>query len=139
MTQPQQGAVPTETVPLFAPYRYRRHSAKQAQTGPQAFGTNHPQQPPNVVARRAQHRMELVAQRALQMTAAQPMIGLEVSDHRFDRLASLERLDLERAEPRLLAPVLPSSTSRAADSSAFLSETMTWVRFARFVVVARAK
>jgi hypothetical protein len=39
--------------------------------------------------------------------------------------------------PRGLGSGLPSSTSRAADSIAFLSETMTWVRFARFLVVAR--
>ena len=49
-----------------------------------------PWQPPNVVARRTQHRLHLVARHALQMTAPHAAIGLQVSDHRLDRLASLE-------------------------------------------------
>jgi hypothetical protein len=40
-------------------------------------------------------------------------------------------------EALIRSMVLPSSTSRAADSSALLLETMTWVRDARFLVVAR--
>jgi len=50
--------------------------------------------------------MHLVAQRALQMTAPHAVIGLQVSDHRLDRLASLEGPDFELGEPLLLAPVL---------------------------------
>ena len=37
MTQPHPGDLPTESEPLFTPYRYRRHGAKRTQQGPQAF------------------------------------------------------------------------------------------------------
>ena len=61
MRQAHPGEFRTDRQALFAAYRYRRHGAKRAQEGPQAFRTNHPQQPADVVARGAQHRVEPVA------------------------------------------------------------------------------
>jgi hypothetical protein len=70
-----------------------------------ALPEDHAQQPPDVVARRTEHRVQPVTLLTLEVTAVHAVIGLEVADDRFDRLwrrlsrflsCSLIRLDLPR-------------------------------------------
>ena len=57
---------------------------------------DHAQQPFDVVARCAQHRVQPVAGLALEVAAVHAVIGLDVADDRFDRLAPPQLLSREQ-------------------------------------------
>ena len=66
---------------------------------------DHAQQPADVVARCAQHRVQPVPDFSLEVTVIHAVIGLEVADDGFNRLAPLEQPSVLLADPVALAPV----------------------------------
>ena len=80
-------------------------SPRPGNKGLEATLTNHAQQPAEVVARCAQHRVQPVTLLALEMAAVHAVISLEVADDRLDGLAPLEQLSVLLADSLALAPV----------------------------------
>src|SRR5215831_7946821 len=79
---------------------------KQAQRDwPDAQSGNRAQQPAQVEARRAQHRMQRIAGGTLEPAAPQSVILFDVADDRFDCLTALEPLALLLAQRLVLAAV----------------------------------
>src|ERR1700710_1425522 len=56
----------------------------------QTQANNRAQQPAQVIARRAQHRMQRIAALSFKPTTSHAMVLLQVANDRFDCLASLE-------------------------------------------------
>ncbi len=84
----------------------RRSSGRQqAQKGLQACAGDSPQQPLDAVARRAQHRMQPVADLALQMATVHPVVGLEVPNHGLNGVAPLDELEPFSVQPLGLTPM----------------------------------
>lgn len=72
--------------------RQRTKSRPDTNEPAQAEPGDGPQQPADVVARRAAQRMQRIAHGALQPASVHAVVGLGVPDQRLDRLAPLEKL-----------------------------------------------
>ena len=88
-----------------APSRPTTHttSADKAKKRPQAEVDDGPQQPTDVVARRAAQRMQRITHRTLEPTPVHPIIGLRVTGQRLDGPAPLEQALVMIAERLMLA------------------------------------
>ena len=62
----------------------------KAQKRADALFNDHPQQPPDVVTGRAQHRMDSIADFTSQVTPTHSMVLLQVPDHWLNRLTPFE-------------------------------------------------
>jgi hypothetical protein len=89
------------------PSHHRRYSRgwQQTQKGRRALAGGGPQQPPDVVTRCAQHRVQPVANLALQMAAVHPVVGLQVPDHRLNGITPFDELKPFGIQPLGLTPV----------------------------------
>jgi hypothetical protein len=74
---------------IISVFQPTQESAKQAQkSGIEGSAGDGPKQPAQVVAHGAEHRMQGIARFALQPTAVETMVGLEVADDGFNGLTS---------------------------------------------------
>lgn len=74
---------------------------------------NHTQQPFEVVARRAQHGMQLVAFFTLKVAAIHPVIRFQMTDNRFNGLSAFQLLSFQRRQPFGFASVFGFKTQLA--------------------------
>ncbi len=72
---------------------------------PHTLVGDHAQQPPDVVARRAQNCVDPIADLALQLALIQTVIGLHMPDDRFYGLAPLEQYHPDFAKRLIVASV----------------------------------
>jgi len=84
------------------PHDYRRRGAKKAR---QAETGNGPQQPADVVARRAAQRMQRIAQRSLQQAPVHSVVSFGMADQRRNGLPALEQRPRVGAERLVLDAV----------------------------------
>ena len=75
---------------------------KRMQEGYPLLG-NHTQQPFEVVTRRTQHGMQLVAVFTLKVAATHPVIRFQMANDRFNGLAAFQLLSFQRRQPLGLA------------------------------------
>ena len=96
------------TLRQFPIRRHARHRAQAQIIAPHkrcVLTGHHAQQPLDVVPRCAQHRVQSVADLTVEVTVPHVVIGLEVTDDRFDRLTPPQLLSLLLADPLELATV----------------------------------
>src|SRR3954447_21505820 len=79
------------------------HCEQAQKSRSQAAANDGPQQPANVEAGRAQHRVNRIAIGTLQPTAIHAVVELGVADGRLDRLATLQPTPLQWREALALA------------------------------------
>ena len=85
------------TLRQFPIRRHARHRAQAQIIAPHkrcVLTGHHAQQPLDVVPRCAQHRVQSVADLTVEVTVPHVVIGLEVTDDRFDRLTPPQLLSL---------------------------------------------
>ena len=100
MSETPPGGPQGECEPLFATYRCRRHGLKRPKKVPEAFLLGHPQQQAYFIAHRAEHCMQVVPERSVQMAAPDPVVALHMPDRQLDRPPALEQfLQLRRLPP----------------------------------------
>ncbi len=106
MTEPHEGVHRSANELLLAPYRYCRRCPKRTQQRPEAvLYDSSRNQPADAAPCRAQHRMDLLDEQRLRVTASHPVSTLQLCDQRFNRLPALDRPEFKPVEPLRLTTV----------------------------------